>query len=304
MAALPGRPRLGMLAGAGRRAGNRRRNRTEPGSLSRWRTGHRRRAQSEDARARAPPPPRSGRRPAGRAPPGARLPRRQLRTGYLHAVVVPDPGRSQGHGRGEARAAAGRVVRAPRARPQPDRVGPPVAACPRAVVSAWRGHAAPRAARPSPRRRGRRGAAGALEVGRRRARRRPQARGVNLSTRWADARSPTSGQQGRDRRLLPGLQAPTSTLLFGRFFIRGSCSPMSPARSQLVQYALRLEVFTIGWNVVEGIVAVLAATVAGSVALLGFGIDSFVESASGAVPDLALPAEKAGSLPGKHQALD
>src|SRR5262249_34799858 len=45
-------------------------------------------------------------------------------------------------------------------------------------------------------------------------------------------------------------------------------------------------------------------TVAGSVALLGFGIDSFVESASGAVPDLALPAEKAGSLPGKHQALD
>ena len=74
---------------------------------------------------------------------------------------------------------------------------------------------------------------------------------------------------------------------------------MSPTRSQLVQYALRLEVFTIGWNVVEGIVAVLAATVAGSVALLGFGIDSFVESASGAVPDLALPAEKAG---GRSQA--
>src|SRR5262245_5521505 len=74
---------------------------------------------------------------------------------------------------------------------------------------------------------------------------------------------------------------------------------MSPTRSQLVQYALRLEVFTIGWNVVEGLVAVLAATVAGSVALLGFGIDSFVERTSGAVLIWRLQAEKAG---GRSQA--
>lgn len=38
-----------------------------------------------------------------------------------------------------------------------------------------------------------------------------------------------------------------------------------------------------GWNIVEGTVAVVAALAAGSVALLGFGIDSFVESASAGV---------------------
>jgi divalent metal cation (Fe/Co/Zn/Cd) transporter len=48
-----------------------------------------------------------------------------------------------------------------------------------------------------------------------------------------------------------------------------------------VARALRVEYLTVGWNVVEGLVAITAALAAGSVALLGFGIDSFVESASG-----------------------
>jgi divalent metal cation (Fe/Co/Zn/Cd) transporter len=65
-------------------------------------------------------------------------------------------------------------------------------------------------------------------------------------------------------------------------------------RSDLLQHALRLELLTVGWNVVEGIVAVLAAIAAGSVALLGFGIDSFVESASGGILIWRLQAERAG----------
>jgi divalent metal cation (Fe/Co/Zn/Cd) transporter len=56
-----------------------------------------------------------------------------------------------------------------------------------------------------------------------------------------------------------------------------------PPREALVRRALRLELLTVGWNVVEGIVAIGAALAAGSVALLGFGIDSFVETASGLV---------------------
>ena len=55
------------------------------------------------------------------------------------------------------------------------------------------------------------------------------------------------------------------------------------ARPPLLRHALRLEYLTVGWNVVEGVVSILAALAAGSVALLGFGIDSFVESASGSV---------------------
>jgi len=44
----------------------------------------------------------------------------------------------------------------------------------------------------------------------------------------------------------------------------------------------RLEYFTIAWNTLEGIVAIIAGIVAGSISLVGFGIDSFVEVTSGA----------------------
>lgn len=58
---------------------------------------------------------------------------------------------------------------------------------------------------------------------------------------------------------------------------------VAAARRQLLGHALRLEYLTVGWNVLEGVVAIGAALAAGSVALLGFGVDSFVESVSGLV---------------------
>ena len=42
-----------------------------------------------------------------------------------------------------------------------------------------------------------------------------------------------------------------------------------------------LEYVTIGWNLVEGLVAVSSGVVAGSPSLIGFGFDSFIESTSG-----------------------
>jgi len=48
-------------------------------------------------------------------------------------------------------------------------------------------------------------------------------------------------------------------------------------RRLLHRRALRLEYFTIGWNVLEAIVAIGAGVVAGSVALVGFGVDSGIE---------------------------
>ena len=54
-------------------------------------------------------------------------------------------------------------------------------------------------------------------------------------------------------------------------------------RTALLKKASRLEYLTVGWNVAEGVIAVTAALAAGSVALLGFGLDSFVESASGLI---------------------
>lgn len=62
-------------------------------------------------------------------------------------------------------------------------------------------------------------------------------------------------------------------------------------RPHLLRRGLRLEWLTVGWNIIEGIIAVGAALAAGSVALLGFGIDSFVESSSGTVLIWRLRAE-------------
>lgn len=67
-------------------------------------------------------------------------------------------------------------------------------------------------------------------------------------------------------------------------------------RPKLLGHALRLEYLTVGWNLIEGVIAVTAAVTAGSVALLGFGLDSFVESASGAVLIWRLQAERTGRV--------
>lgn len=53
------------------------------------------------------------------------------------------------------------------------------------------------------------------------------------------------------------------------------------ARGEHLRRGRVLEYLTIGWNLLEGLVAVGAGVVAGSVALVGFGFDSFIESLSG-----------------------
>jgi divalent metal cation (Fe/Co/Zn/Cd) transporter len=62
---------------------------------------------------------------------------------------------------------------------------------------------------------------------------------------------------------------------------------------------VRLERLTVGWNVLEGVVAVAAGMAAGSVALVGFGVDSAVETVSGAVLLWRLSAEAGGTLGGE-----
>ncbi|MEO8573158.1 MAG: cation transporter [Pyrinomonadaceae bacterium] len=52
-------------------------------------------------------------------------------------------------------------------------------------------------------------------------------------------------------------------------------------RAASVRRAVLLEYFTIGWNLVEGLIAVGSGVLAGSPSLVGFGFDSFIESMSG-----------------------
>jgi hypothetical protein len=50
-----------------------------------------------------------------------------------------------------------------------------------------------------------------------------------------------------------------------------------PNRSALVRRGQRLEYFTIGYNSLEGLVSIVAGAIAGSVSLIGFGLDSLIE---------------------------
>lgn len=67
-----------------------------------------------------------------------------------------------------------------------------------------------------------------------------------------------------------------------------------PDRTGALVRARRLEWFSLGWNVIEALIAIAAALAAGSVALFGFGVDSVVESASAVILVWRLSAELGG----------
>ena len=54
-------------------------------------------------------------------------------------------------------------------------------------------------------------------------------------------------------------------------------------RQAVTRRGKQLEYFTIAWNSLEGLVALVAGALAGSISLVGFGIDSFIEVTSGGV---------------------
>jgi divalent metal cation (Fe/Co/Zn/Cd) transporter len=71
-------------------------------------------------------------------------------------------------------------------------------------------------------------------------------------------------------------------------------------REGLLRRGVWLEIGTVAWNAIEGIIAVAAGIVASSVALVGFGVDSFVETTSGAVVGWRLRAELVSQLDREH----
>lgn len=54
---------------------------------------------------------------------------------------------------------------------------------------------------------------------------------------------------------------------------------------------LRLEYLTLGWNAAEAVVGILAGLAAGSIALVGFGLDSVIEGSSATILIWRLRAE-------------
>lgn len=65
--------------------------------------------------------------------------------------------------------------------------------------------------------------------------------------------------------------------------------------ARLVRRGNALAWLTVGWNSVEGVVAIASGIAAGSIALIGFGVDSYVEVFSGAVVLWRLSKEAHGT---------
>lgn len=76
----------------------------------------------------------------------------------------------------------------------------------------------------------------------------------------------------------------------------GSIARVAPGdqRAGLVRRGRVLAWFTIAWNAVEGIVGIVAGIAAGSIALVGFGVDSYVEVFAGSVILWRLAKERHG----------
>jgi divalent metal cation (Fe/Co/Zn/Cd) transporter len=72
-------------------------------------------------------------------------------------------------------------------------------------------------------------------------------------------------------------------------------STNTAVRTTDLQRGIYLEYLTIAWNILEATVAVVRGVVAGSIALVGFGIDSFIETSSGGILLWRLRAEHRGA---------
>lgn len=70
---------------------------------------------------------------------------------------------------------------------------------------------------------------------------------------------------------------------------------VAASRELLVRRGRWLAWATVGWNAVEGLIALVAGVQAGSIALVGFGADSYVEVLAGAVILWRLAAERHGA---------
>lgn len=78
---------------------------------------------------------------------------------------------------------------------------------------------------------------------------------------------------------------------------RSSQHPMK----RLAQIAVGLAWFTIVYNVVEGVIAIAAGTIAGAISLIGFGVDSGIEVVAAAVVLVRLTAELRGAEPDERK---
>jgi len=73
-------------------------------------------------------------------------------------------------------------------------------------------------------------------------------------------------------------------VVFAKYMIEESKNKFTTSKKESsLRYALHLSYFTVAYNFIEGLLSILAGLLSGSIALVGFGLDSFIESLSGSV---------------------
>ncbi len=75
-------------------------------------------------------------------------------------------------------------------------------------------------------------------------------------------------------------------------------------REIYVKRAKLLAVATVAWNLLEGVVAVMAGQTAGSIALVGFGMDSAIETISASIVGFRFWSESRGTAVAKVESLE
>ncbi len=76
------------------------------------------------------------------------------------------------------------------------------------------------------------------------------------------------------------------------------------SRARMLRRGFALEIATVGWNIIEGLIAIAAGLAASSIALVGFGFDSFIETASGLVVGWRLREELRGGTGERAERLE
>ena len=92
--------------------------------------------------------------------------------------------------------------------------------------------------------------------------------------------------------------------LVDRLGSRLSLKHAAEGKQRLHQRALRLEWFTVLWNVIEAGVAIVAGVIAGSTALVAFGADSLIEVTSAVGLLWRLYRARAGASAEEHSAAE
>src|SRR5215467_7725012 len=90
-------------------------------------------------------------------------------------------------------------------------------------------------------------------------------------------------QPRRLRIVTPKCRLPSGLCYRIRVQVPLTHAPQDSARQSLLLRARRLEYLTLAWNAFEAAVALLAGILSGSIALVGFGLDSVIECASAIV---------------------